>query len=97
VKEHLWTALGSLADAPVAQRTLTGLTALIHASGLKRALAPYTLSGSYGRLLDGDIEHFGESAFQTFETEGLAGTPPRPRCSPTCSTALSAASTGGRP
>jgi len=78
VKEHLWTALGSLADAPVVQRTLTGLTALIQASGLKRALAPYTLSGPYGRLLDGDVEHFGESAFQTFETEGLVGTPAGP-------------------
>jgi len=78
VKEHLWTALGSLADAPVAQRTLTGLTVLIQASGLKRALAPYTLAGPYGRLLDGDVEHFGESDAQAFETEGLVGTPAAP-------------------
>ena len=78
VKEYLWTALGSLADAPVAQRTLTGLTVLIQASGLKRALAPYTLAGPYGRLLDGDIEHFGESDAQAFETEGLVGTPAAP-------------------
>lgn len=78
VKEYLWTALGSLADAPVAQRTLTGLMVLIQASGLKRALAPYTLAGPYGRLLDGDIEHFGESDAQAFETEGLVGTPAAP-------------------
>jgi len=78
VKDHLWTALGSLADAPVAQRTLTGLTVLIQASGLKRALAPYTLSGPYGRLLDADGEHFGESDAQAFETEGLIGTPAAP-------------------
>ncbi|WP_287459635.1 conjugal transfer protein TrbE [Sphingomonas sp.] len=78
VKEHLWTALGSLADAPVAQRTLTGLTVLIQASGLKRALAPYTLSGPYGRLLDADAEHFGESDAQAFETEGLVGTAAAP-------------------
>jgi len=78
VKEHLWTALGSLADAPVAQRTLTGLTVLIQASGLKRALAPYTLSGPYGRLLDADVEHFGESDVQAFETEGLVGTAAAP-------------------
>ena len=78
VKDHLWTALGSLADAPVAQRTLTGLTVLIQASGLKRALGPYTLSGPYGRLLDADIEHFGESDAQAFETEGLIGTPAAP-------------------
>jgi type IV secretion system protein VirB4 len=78
VKDHLWTALGSLADAPVAQRTLTGLTVLIQASGLKRALTPYTLSGPYGRLLDADAEHFGESEAQAFETEGLIGTPAAP-------------------
>lgn len=78
VKEHLWTALGSLADAPVTQRTLTGLAVLIQASGLKRALAPYTLAGPYGRLLDGDVEHFGESDAQAFETEGLVGTPAAP-------------------
>lgn len=78
VKDYLWTALGSLADAPVAQRTLTGLTVLIQASGLKRALAPYTLAGPYGRLLDGDVERFGGSDAQAFETEGLVGTPAAP-------------------
>lgn len=78
VKDHLWTALGSLADAPVEQRTLTGLAVLIQASGLKRALAPYTLAGPYGRLLDGDVEHFGESDAQAFETEGLVGTTAAP-------------------
>jgi type IV secretion system protein VirB4 len=78
VKDHLWTALGSLADAPVAQRTLTGLAVLIQASGLKRALGPYTLAGPYGRLLDGDVEHFGTSDAQAFETEGLVGTPAAP-------------------
>ena len=78
VKEHIWTALGSLADAPVQQRTLTGLAVLIQALGLKRALAPYTLAGPYGRLLDGDVEHFGTSEAQAFETEGLVGTPAAP-------------------
>jgi len=78
VKEHLWTALGSLADAPVQQRTLTGLAVLIQASGLKRALQPYTLAGPYGRLLDADGEQLGTSEAQAFETEGLVGTPAAP-------------------
>jgi len=78
VKEYLWSALGNLADAPVEQRTLSGLAVLIQASGLKRALAPYTLSGPYGRLLDGDHEKFGTSDAQAFETEGLIGTPAAP-------------------
>ena len=78
VKDHLWTTLGSLADAPVNQRTLTGLSVLIQASGLKRALTPYTLAGPYGRLLDADHEAFGSSDVQAFETEGLIGTPAAP-------------------
>lgn len=78
VKDHLWTALGSLADAPIGQRTLTGLSVLIQASGLKRALTPYTLAGPYGRLLDADHEAFGASDIQAFETEGLIGTPAAP-------------------
>ena len=78
VKDHLWTALASLADAPVNQRTLTGLSVLIQASGLKRALTPYTLAGPYGRLLDADHEAFGTSDVQAFETEGLIGTPAAP-------------------
>ena len=51
---------------------------LIQASGLKRALTPYTLAGPYGRLLDGDHEAFGASDAQAFETEGLIGTPAAP-------------------
>ncbi|ABQ66535.1 AAA ATPase [Rhizorhabdus wittichii RW1] len=78
VKDHLWTALGSLADAPLEQRTLTGLAVLIQASGLKRALQPYTLAGPYGRLLDADGERFGTHDAQAFETEGLVGTPAAP-------------------
>src|SRR5690606_17187032 len=78
VKDHLWTALGSLADAPIEQRTLTGLAVLIQASGLKRALQPYTLAGPYGRLLDADGEQFGTHDAQAFETEGLVGTPAAP-------------------
>ena len=39
VKEHLWSALTSLASAPVGERTLTGLSVLLQSQSLKRALA----------------------------------------------------------
>ncbi len=78
IKEHLWSALGNLATAPIEQRTLTGLAVLIQSTDLKRALQPYTLAGPYGRLLDGDAEAFGARDFQAFETEGLVGTPAAP-------------------
>src|SRR3546814_20028997 len=52
VKDMLWSALGSLATAPVEQRTMTGLALLLQSNALRTALQPYTLDGPYGRLLD---------------------------------------------
>ncbi|NQE61473.1 conjugal transfer protein TrbE [Caulobacter sp. RHG1] len=72
VREHLWSALGSLSGAPVAERTLTGLVALLASPALKAALAPFVLGGPHGRLLDGTGEKLGEADVQVFETEGLA-------------------------
>ncbi len=71
-KEHLWSALGSLASAPVGERTLTGLAVLLQSQALKQALQPYCLGGPYGRLLDAEAERLGEADIQAFETEGLA-------------------------
>ena len=77
-KDHLWSALTSLASAPPAERTLTGLSVLLQSQALKRALQPYCLSGSYGRLLDAEAERLGEADVQVFETEGLIGTSAAP-------------------
>jgi type IV secretion system protein VirB4 len=77
-KDHLWSALSSLASAPVAERTLTGLSVLLQSQGLKRALQPYCLGGPYGRLLDAEAERLGEAEVQAFETEGLIGTAAAP-------------------
>ena len=74
VKELLWAALGSLASAPVHERTLTGLSVLIQSQALKRALQPYCLNGPWGRLLDADAERLGVADVQAVETEGLIGT-----------------------
>ena len=73
-KDHLWSALTSLASAPIQERTLTGLSVLLQSSALKRALQPYCLGGPYGRLLDAELERLGEASVQAFETEGLIGT-----------------------
>lgn len=72
-KEHLWSALGSLASAPVPERTLTGLAVLLQSQQLKQAIAPYCLGGPWGRLLDAEAERLGEADVQAFETEGLVG------------------------
>ena len=74
VKEYLWSALGSLASAPVSERTLTGLAVLLQQQQLKQALGPYCVGGPYGQLLDAESEHLGDADVQAFETEGLTGT-----------------------
>ena len=77
-KDHLWSALTSLASAPSAERTLTGLSVLLQSQILKRALQPYCLGGPYGRLLDAEAERLGQGEVQAFETEGLIGTSAAP-------------------
>ncbi len=74
VKDHLWSALSSLASAPTGERTLTGLSVLLQSQTLKRALQPYCVGGPFGRLLDAESERLGEASVQAFETEGLIGT-----------------------
>jgi type IV secretion system protein VirB4 len=72
-KEQLWSALTSLATAPVGERTLTGLAVLLQSQKLKLALAPYLVGGPWGRLLDAEVEHLGNARVQALETEGLVG------------------------
>lgn len=71
LKETVWSALTSLASAPRAERTLTGLSVLLQSNALKSALMPYTLDGPFGRLLDAADDRLALSDVQCFETESL--------------------------
>jgi type IV secretion system protein VirB4 len=73
-KEHIWSALASLASAPTGERTLTGLAVLLQSQALKQALQPYCIGGPWGQLLDAESEHLGSADIQAFETEGLTAT-----------------------
>lgn len=73
VKEAVWSALTSLASAPVEERTLTGLALLLQSAALRSALAPYTLEGPFGRLLDAAEDDLAIADIQCFETEALMG------------------------
>ena len=75
VKETMWSALKSLGSAPVAQRTMTGLVALLARDALRQALAPYTLEGPYGRFLDADADRLSGADVLTFEMEELMALP----------------------
>ncbi|MBI5277760.1 MAG: conjugal transfer protein TrbE [Burkholderiales bacterium] len=71
VKDSVWSALNSLASAPLEQRTLTGLSVLLQSNALRQALQPYTLGGPHGRLLDADEDRLGDASVQGFEMEEL--------------------------
>jgi len=70
-KDSVWSALVSLATAPVEQRTMTGLSVLLQSNALRQALAPYVLGGAHGQLLDADHDRLGSADVQAFEMEAL--------------------------
>ncbi|WP_312932379.1 conjugal transfer protein TrbE [Stutzerimonas nitrititolerans] len=70
-KAAIWSALGSLAGAPVEQRTLTGLSVLLQSNALRQALALYVLGGAHGKLLDADLDYLSMADVQCFEMEEL--------------------------
>ena len=75
LKELLWQALGNLAEAPVSERTLTGLSLIVQSKALKQVLQPYTLDGPHGRLLDADEDQLALTDVQCFEMEELMHQP----------------------
>uniref|UniRef100_UPI0024E1D00F conjugal transfer protein TrbE n=1 Tax=Cupriavidus campinensis TaxID=151783 RepID=UPI0024E1D00F len=75
-KAAIWSALGSLAGAPMEQRTMTGLSVLLQSNALRQALSPYVLGGAHGKLLDADHDRLestdaGSAGVQCFEMEEL--------------------------
>lgn len=74
LKANLWDAIQSLASAPEAERTLTGLTLMLQDQTLKSALHSFTLEGPHGRLLDADHESLTLADTVCFEMEKLMHT-----------------------
>lgn len=74
-KAAIWEALQSLASAPRAERTLTGLCLLLQDDEVRSALQPYTLEGPHGRLLDGDRDTLELQDVCCFEMETLMASP----------------------
>lgn len=75
IKESIWSALRNLGSAPVKERTMTGLVALLSRDALRQALQPYTLEGPYGRFLDADTDRLSAADVLTFEMEELMALP----------------------
>jgi len=75
IREEIWAALGALAEAPVAQRTLTVFCALVQDKAVAAALEPLTLKGPHGALVDGVASTNRATDFECFELESLMATP----------------------
>lgn len=74
-RDSVWTALRSVAAGPRQQRTLTVLAATLQDRALKAALAPFTLAGPHGRLLDAADTQLEKNAWQVFEIGELLASP----------------------
>jgi type IV secretion system protein VirB4 len=64
-------ALVLVAGEPKAYRTLTELTVQLQDADLAAALKPYTVGGTYGRLLDAEADAVGTGSYQVFELRHL--------------------------
>ena len=71
LKNELWNTLGSLSGFDPAERTLTGLSALVQSVALRDALAGYTVEGSGGHLLDAPADSLQNARWQCFEMDYL--------------------------
>ena len=75
-KAALWNAIVRLGQSAPKDRTITGLKTLVQDKAIKEALAPYTIDGPYGRLLDAESDTLGYGRWQVFEMHELTKTYP---------------------
>lgn len=73
-KQAIWKALASLATAPVEQRTLSGFSVLVQDMRVKEAVAPFTVEGPHGHLLDAAHDGIELGDWLAFEMEELMNT-----------------------
>lgn len=70
-RARLYHALELVAEEERPYRTLTELTVQLQDAELTAALKPYTVGGSYGRLLDAESDAVGTAPYQVFELKHL--------------------------
>jgi type IV secretion system protein VirB4 len=69
-RAEIHRALQLLAQ-PGAARSLTDFAATVQNNAIRQALAPYTLNGAYGHLLDSQDDGIAAASFTVFELEEL--------------------------
>ena len=67
VRAEIFKGLRALAGSPPPLRTLTELWNLVQSAEVKAALAPFTLQGTFGRLLDSEKNAISDANWLAFE------------------------------
>jgi len=75
VKQEVWVGLTNLSTAPVEQRTISGLIALLQNNLLRQALHSYSIDGPHGHLIDATGDSLSYGKWQCFEMEHIMNTP----------------------
>jgi hypothetical protein len=92
-KEHIWSALGSLASAPIGERTLTGLAVLLQSQQLKQRSPPTASAGRGAGCSTPKLNGSAKPRCRRSRPRAWsAPARPQPSC-PTCSTGSKAGST----
>jgi type IV secretion system protein TrbE len=73
-KGAIWTALVSLATSRTHEKTLSGFSVLVQDMDVKLAIAPFTVDGPHGHLLDAAHDDIELGNWLTFEMEELMNT-----------------------
>lgn len=71
IRNEVHRAMGLVAKAPEGSRSLTDFRVNLQMPELRDAMEPYTLGGSFGRILDSTVDNLSLSAFSVFEIEEL--------------------------
>ncbi len=67
IREEIFRGLKALAGSPLKLRTLTELWNLVQSHDVKAALQPFTLQGTFGRLLDSEQNAISDANWLAFE------------------------------
>lgn len=70
-RNTILNALGSVAESPIEERTITALITYLQDEEIRSSLRDLSINGAYGSLFDSNVDKFGAGRWQVFEMEKL--------------------------
>lgn len=71
MRNTILTALNSVAESPMEERTITALITYLQDEQIRNSLRDLSIKGAYGSLFDSSDDRFGSGRWQVFEMEKL--------------------------